>query len=176
MLWGFFLMIQSPIHNLSQYVSLSARSISSGTLSIVSQSDNQLRYFPYLCPLSLCPFLFPDPKPFGFSSGPHRLVLTDARQCPKPSPKPVGFRSRDHYHHTMYRSHLARAHCWQPDTITLSPFIRSRPGRTSLNIEPFPGTTSPSSFVLSYLDEGALVDGEASAFDCYWGNQSFKFM
>ena len=46
----------------------------------------------------------------------------------------------------------------------------------NLQVEPFPGTTSPSSFVLSCLDGGALVDKGASAFNCHCGNQSFEFM
>ena len=33
----------------------------------------------------------------------------------------------------MYCSHLVRAHCWQPDTIALSPFVRSWSGKTGLD-------------------------------------------
>ena len=44
--------IWSLISNLSWYISLSACTISSCTLSLVPQSDNQLRYFPYFCPSS----------------------------------------------------------------------------------------------------------------------------
>ena len=77
--------IWSPIHNLSWYVSLSACSICSGTLSIVPQSDNQPRYFPYLCPLSpLCPFLISNP--LG-SPDPWRLTAEGRKTAPKAIPE-----------------------------------------------------------------------------------------
>ena len=77
--------VQQPDFKSIPICSLSACSISSHTLSLVSQSDNQLRYFPYVYPpSSLCPL--PIPNPLG-SLWPMMTCAEGHKTAPKAIPK-----------------------------------------------------------------------------------------